>query len=225
MATDAEQRSPLRERVPASATLAAGAASPESTTPLRAELARKAIHLGTAALPVGWAFGWIDTATLRMLLSAALAVAICVELARFRLPRLEAAFTRAVGGLLRGREQRELTGATWLAAAMCLVVWAVPMRSALVALWAAAVGDASGALVGRSVQAWRGRGAGKSLTGTLAVGVATAAGALWLAGLTPAIAAVLGAVAAVAERPRRPLDDNLRVALAVALAAMLVGVG
>lgn len=108
---------------------------------------------------------------------------------------------------------------------MCLVVWAVPMRSALVALWAAAVGDASGALVGRSVQAWRGRGAGKSLTGTLAVGVATAAGALWLAGLTPAIAAVLGAVAAVAERPRRPLDDNLRVALAVALAAMLVGVG
>ena len=59
-----------------------------------------------------------------------------------------------------------------------------------------------------------------SLEGSAACCVATAAGALWVAGLGPAVIVEAGVAAAAAERPGRPLDDNLRVAGAVALAVV-----
>lgn len=191
---------------------------------LRSEFARKALHLATAALPVSWAQGCIATPALRALLTAALAVALGIEVVRRWHGASAAAFVAAVGWMLRPHEARHLTGATWLALAMTGVVWFAPPRAALAALWAAAVGDASAAIVGRAVAAWRGRSAEqKSIAGFSAALVATALGCHFLVGTTWPIAVALGAVAALAEWPRRPFDDNLRVALAVALAATALG--
>ena len=191
---------------------------------VRAEFARKAIHLATAVLPIAWAFEVISTAQLRALLSAALAVAFAVEILRRRIGSAQHRFEALVGPLLRGHEHAALTGATWLALAMTLVVWVAPPAAALAALWAAAVGDASAALVGRSVGAWRGLPPGrKSIAGSIAAIVSTALGCAWLVPTSWGIALALGAVAALAEYPRRPGDDNLRVALAVALAAVALG--
>jgi dolichol kinase len=191
---------------------------------LRHELARKALHLATAALPVLWAAGLLTTEALRAALGVAVAIALTIEVLRLRHARLAASFTAAVGSMLRPHEARRLTGATWLAIAMAGVVWLAPPRAALAALWAAAVGDASAAIVGRSIAAWRGHAAdGKSLAGFVAALVATALGCRVLVGTTWPVAAALGAVAALAEWPRRPFDDNLRVAGAVALAAAALG--
>lgn len=191
---------------------------------LRAEFARKAIHLGTAALPIAWAAELVSTYQLRIVLTAAVVVALGIEALRRWSPAAGRRFTALVGQLLRPHERTAVTGATWLAIAMAGVVWIAPGRAALAALWAAAVGDASAAIVGRSLSAQRGRPAGrKSWQGSAAAFVSTALGAAWLASATWPVALTLGGVAALAEFPRGPLDDNLRVATAVALAATALG--
>lgn len=195
-----------------------------TVSPLRAELLRKALHLGTATLPLAWAAGLVTTAQLRIVLAGAVVVALVIEAARRASPDVARRFTAIVGGLLRDHEQHAITGATWLAIAMAGVVWLVPERAALAALWAAAVGDASAALVGRGLGARRGRPAGrKSWEGSAAAALSTAIGCAWLAGATWPQALLLGGAAALAEYPHRPLDDNLRVATAVALGAIVLG--
>lgn len=190
----------------------------------RDEVARKALHAATAILPVGLAYGWSNQPTLRTVLTAAALLAIGIEALRRTWPAFARAFTTAFGGLLRAHERRTITGATWLALAMALVLWIAPLHAAVVALWAAAVGDATAAVVGRSAKHWQKRASnGKTLVGSLAALVVTALGALWLTPATLPVALLLGTVAAAAERPAIPLDDNLRVALAVALAATLLG--
>lgn len=190
--------------------------------PLGRELGRKAIHLLTAALPVAWGTGLASATTIRWLLGLTVLVALIVEWARARSPAVGALFTRAVGPLLREHEARALTGATWLAIAMWGAAMLAPERAAIAALWAAAVGDASGALVGRLVPR-AATASGKTLAGSLAVAVTTTAGVLWLLGASVVTASGLGLAAALAERPRGPGDDNLRVTLATVLAALALG--
>ena len=191
---------------------------------LRAELTRKALHLGTAVLPVAWAADLVSAATVRLALTVATATALVVEAARRWHPGSARRFAAWTSGLLRPHEARALTGATWLALAMTAVAWTAPERAAIAALWAAAVGDASAAIVGRTLAARRRDGtAAKSLAGSLAAAASTALGVRALVQAPWAVAAALGAVAALAERPTAPLDDNLRVTLAVALAATVFG--
>lgn len=195
-----------------------------SVLPLRAEFARKALHVATAALPIGLSFGWSDVAVARSALSVAAALALGVEALRIRSSQFRAAFDAAFETLLRPHERRALTGATWLALAMAAVLWFAPRAAAIAALWAAAVGDAAAAVVGRAATRWRGAApAGKSLVGSVAALVVTAAGVWWLTPASATIALVLGTVAAAAERPAWSLDDNVRVAIAVAVAATAVG--
>lgn len=192
--------------------------------PLRAELARKALHAATAVLPIGLAFAWLDQPTLRIVLAAAALLALAIEALRNAWPAFAKAFSTAVGGMLRTHEQGGLTGATWLALAMALVLWFAPLNAAIAALWAAALGDAAAAVVGRSATRWmRSPTKGKTLAGSTAALLVTAAGVLWLTHASVIVALALGAVTAIAERPTKPLDDNLRIVLAVALTATLLG--
>jgi dolichol kinase len=74
------------------------------------------------------------------------------------------------------------------------------------------------------VQRLRARPAGtKSLSGSVAAAGLASMGVLWLTPASPAVALALGVVTALAEWPRGPGDDNVRVAFAVALAAAFLG--
>lgn len=188
--------------------------------PPRTELTRKALHLTTAAVPVAWGLGWVPAPALRNGVLLLAAVAMLAEAARAALPPVRAAIARLVGPLFRSHERRGILGATWLAIAMGLAALLLPSRSAIVAIWAAAVGDAAAALAGRAFA----RREGKSLVGSFACLVTTAAGAAWLAAAPLGPALVIGFAAALAERPRLPLDDNLRVTAAAGLAAWGLGV-
>jgi dolichol kinase len=196
------------------------AAVPPVRMPPRTELTRKALHLSTAIVPIAWGLGWASVTTVRNGTLLLAGVAMLAEAARAALPPVRAAIGRLVGALFRPHEWRGVLGATWLALAMGLAALLLPSRAAIVAIWAAAVGDAAAALIGRTFA----RREGKSSIGSLACLAATAAGAMWLASATPAAALAIGAAAAVAERPRLPLDDNLRVAAAAGLAAWVLGV-
>lgn len=154
----------------------------------------------------------------------AVAFAVLIEGARHLSPAAARAFDALVGDLIRPHERAGITGATWLAVAMFLALIIFPGQAALIALWAAAVGDGSASVVGRFVAHRRGdTRPGKTLAGSLACAVMTALGVIWFSDLGLVRALAVGAVTALAERPRGPFDDNLRVAAAAGLAAWALG--
>jgi dolichol kinase len=189
---------------------------------LRHELARKAIHLGSAAVPVAYAAG-LPRRWLLVALGGALAVAVTVELARHRVPRARATFDRTVGALLRAHERDRWSGATWMCLAYLLAALLFARPVAVAAMLGVALGDAAAAVAGRwwSARTVRSAASGKTWVGTAACALVTLAAALVVARL-PMLAAVAGAVAAaLAERPAGPLDDNVRIALAAGGASAL----
>ena len=189
------------------------------------ELPRKTLHLTTASIPVALWLG-VEQRLVATLLVALFGVACAVEFARRRSAAFSSRFDATVGVMLRPHEVTNgITGATWLLAAFALTCLTVPAYAAIAATWAGAVGDGSAAVIGSAWRRWRG-GSGKTLVGSAACAIATAAGAYWLAGLTPVIAGALGVAAAAAERPQIALDDNVRVTAAVAVVTvLLVGAG
>ncbi|HEU4563493.1 MAG TPA: hypothetical protein VFS05_02550 [Gemmatimonadaceae bacterium] len=189
---------------------------------LRRELARKAIHLATAVVPVAYAAG----APRRLLvagLAALCALAVAGEVARVRHARTGAVFGRTVGALFREHERDRWTGATWLAIAHLAAVLLLPREAAVAAMWAVSVGDAAAAVVGHTVGRTRVGGSRKSLEGAAACFAATLAGALLVAGLPPGASLVAAAAATVAEWPQGPLDDNLRIVGLVGASLLLYG--
>ena len=187
-------------------------------TPWRAELGRKAIHLISSLFPISWGLGWVDRRIIVAVLAMGLAIALWLERVRRRPGALRAHYDRWVGWMLRSHETTALTGATWILLAMGLAAWLLPAPAAISALWAAVVGDASAALVGRTVAA-RAAVKGKTWAGSLACVLASAIGPVWLVGASGPAALGIGVAAALAERPRVRLDDKLRVTVGAGLAA------
>jgi dolichol kinase len=144
-----------------------------------------------------------------------------VEFARSRSVHVRTVFDRATGLLLRAHEHHRWSGATWLLLSFLLVVLMFDAPIAIAAMWAVSVGDASGAIVGRTIGRHRIGRSLKSIEGSVACAVATAAGALLVADLSPILSVIAGIVAAAAEWPARPLDDNLRIGLVVAAGILL----
>lgn len=174
-------------------------------------------------LPVGWALGVLSPELLRLLLTLALAVAAVVEGARHLSARFRRVFDQLFASLLRPHERSGLTGATWLAAAMLGAVIAFSPSAAVIALWAVAAGDGAASVVGR-IASRRTMSPGKTFAGSVTCALVTMLGAVWLASASWPAAVTIGVVTALAERPRGPLDDNLRVAAAAGLAAWGLGV-
>jgi dolichol kinase len=199
------------------------AAPPPAGAPLalRHELARKGIHLATATIPVAYAAG-LPRAWLLWLLTALCAAAVAAELGRGRHERTRALVERAAGRLFREHERERWSGATWLAVALLAAALLFPRDVAVATMWAVSVGDAAAAVVGRTLGRRASRGAGKSLAGSLACAGAAAVGALLVARLPPVESLTAAAVAALAERPRAPFDDNIRIVLAVGGSLLLL---
>ena len=184
------------------------------------ELARKALHMTWAVVPVAYAMGTPRRFVLAGLI-AACAMAIVIEIARTRSERVRLVFDRATGLLLREHERHRWSGATWLLLSFLLVTLLFESPVAVAAMWAVAVGDASAAIIGRTVGRYRIGRSRKSIEGSVACALASAAGAFLLAQLSPASSIIAGISAAVAEWPARPFDDNMRIGIAVGIGILL----
>lgn len=192
---------------------------------LRHEIARKGIHLASAAVPVAYMLG-LPRAVLLVALALAGVTAATIEVARVRSARVRDTFERLVGPLLRPHERGRWSGATWMCAAYLLATLAFPRREAVAAMLAVALGDAAAAIVGRMASARQPRtvrvpGA-KTWAGSVACLAATTLGALLVAELPAAAALACGTAAMLAERPRWALDDNVRIVVAAGAAAWAV---
>ena len=216
---------------------------------LRREVARKALHLVFVVVPLAYAFGfprrWLVTA-----LGAAAVAAVTIELARAWHAPTRERFVRWVGVLLREHEHVRWSGATWMVLSMLGLAALVPRGVAVAGMWAISAGDAAAALVGRSLERRRagrvtadvtngrplttqpasGRcmgaegvkcSGGKTIRGSVACFVVTLTGALLLARLSLVESVVAALLATGAERYGEPVDDNVRIAAAVALGILL----
>ena len=185
----------------------------------RRELARKAIHLSSATVPIFLAFGGTRAVALLVLGLLAL-IASCIEVARALSPSVASRFDALFLPLLRLHESRRVTGATWLLASMFAAVLLLPRDIAIMATWAAAAGDAAAALVGMRYGKHRSARDGKSLEGSVACLLVTLAGALLFARAGIVGATIAGVAATIGERMFWPRDDNARI-IALVGAAML----
>ncbi|MCU0624176.1 MAG: hypothetical protein MUF53_09975, partial [Gemmatimonadaceae bacterium] len=162
---------------------------------VRRELQRKAIHMATAVLPVAYAAGaprWAMVGVTAGLTT----LAVAVEVARRRWPAARDRFAALTGPLLRPHEAAGgVAGATWLFAAFCAVCAMTAPPVAIAAMWAVSAGDGAASVVGRAVGRVR-WGSGKTLEGSLALALMTAAGAWGLAGWPLPVASGLGLAAA-----------------------------
>ena len=192
----------------------------ESPLTLGREIARKLLHVASGVIPVLYAAG-VDRRLLASLLAGASIVALIIEVARFRLASIGEVFDRTAGRLLRPHERHHWSGATWLLFSFLLVVVLFPRPIAVAAMWAVAVGDASAAIIGRVVGSRRGRPHRKTLAGSIACALMTILGALVIARLPLGPSIVGGVVAAAAEWPTGPIDDNVRIGLAVGVGILL----
>lgn len=190
---------------------------------MKRELARKAIHVSSTAVPL---LVWLlpRPAAIALLVPVA-ALALAVDLARHRIRPFRYHFLRHTRTMLRHHERHGLAGATWMAVAYAAATVLFPKPVAVAAMLFNGLGDAAAALVGKRWgrhrtgwgKSWEGFAAG--LATDLAVGIG-----VWM--LAPGIlslpAAVLGAVvAATVEFAPLPLDDNVRVTLAGGAGIML----
>jgi dolichol kinase len=217
---------------------------------LRREVARKALHLVFVVVPVAYAFG-LPRGYLVAALAAGAMAAVVIELARAWHAPTRERFVRWVGVLLREHEHSRWSGATWMVLSMLALAVLAPRGVAVIAMWAISAGDAAAALVGRAFErrgapkptdvthgpvlakraerggsmgaggtAHTGMG-GKTIRGSIACLVVTFAGALALAHLSLAESLVAAVLATAAERPGGWVDDNVRIAAAVAVGILL----
>jgi dolichol kinase len=196
---------------------------PPAALSYRRELGRKALHLLSTVIPLTYAVG-VSRAIIAWSLVTAFSVAMVVEAARVRSSHVRTAFQSRFGTLLREHESHGLSGASWLITALLVAVIVFPRDVAIASMCAVSLGDAAAAIVGRALA----RSASdnrKTLGGSVACFAASAISARAIAGLTLPEAAFAGIVAALVERPRGPLDDNLRIALAVGCGILLWRMG
>jgi dolichol kinase len=190
---------------------------------MKRELARKAIHVSSTAVPL---LVWLLPRPVAIALLVPVAIlALAIDLARHRIRPFRYHFLRHTRTMLRPHERRGLAGATWMAIAYAAAVVLFPKPVAVAAMLFNGLGDAAAALAGkrwgrhrtRWGKSWEGFAAG------LAVDVMVGVG-MWLLApsAVPLAAALLGAVAAACiEFAPLPLDDNVRVTLGGGAGIML----
>ena len=188
------------------------------------ELHRKAIHIFSLVIPVGYYVLPEETARKALLIAAV--VAIVIEALRLNEPHLRNVTFRLAGALLREHEKTGLFSSTYLILGSLLCAHSFSKPVVIAAVLFLILGDAAAALVGRVFG--RTEIFDKTLEGSLAcLGVCLAVGILLgvpALGLDlPLKAAVAGALTAtVFELLPIPLDDNFRIPLSAGFAMRLV---
>ncbi len=188
---------------------------------LASELKRKALHLTSLVLPIGFYLSpeaW--TVTWKRGLLALVIVALAVEVVRLHHPRTRDVFRHFFGELLRGHEDASLLGSTYHVIACLLTIHLFPKPVAVLALGYLIVGDTVAAIVGKAIGG--SRIFGKTLEGATAMFAVCAAMKFLLPEIPVSVGLMGAAVATVFEFLPIPLDDNFRIPLSAGFAMELL---
>ncbi len=194
---------------------------PKVKTPPANEVGRKLLHFAALALPALMLVTGKDSLWVLVPLAA---VGVGCDVLRGRSTRFAEIIHRTLGPLMRESEfpsvpgQVIINGGTWVCCAMAGLALLCPIHIAAAAMAIHMASDATAAVVGHALGRHRWPGTPRTVEGSLTY---LATGLLVMA-VWPAVPFWQGTigvvVATAAEIPERPLNDNLRVPAAAALA-------
>lgn len=198
---------------------------PASSLSYTGEVGRKALHLLALCIPLGaW---WLGMPTALYLLGPAALLAVAADIIRAYSTSFNALIRGIFGALMRAEELPAVrrgirfNGATCVLVGAAVMIAVFPLRVAVPVLIMTMLADAAAALVGRR---W-GRHPWRSLSATMEGSGAFVATGLCVMAFAPTIAAgpaVAGVgVGAVVEALPLPVNDNIRVPVAAALAVVV----
>ncbi|UCC78570.1 MAG: hypothetical protein JSW64_09830 [Candidatus Zixiibacteriota bacterium] len=173
------------------------------------EVFRKLTHLGAISIPVVYFF-FGDV--ILYFLAGGLVFSIAVDLIRFYGGEKSRKFiTRYLGIMIRPRETKDFTGATYILASSIIVILIFDKPIAVLSIAFIVVGDTAGAIIGRI---WgKVKYVSKSLEGSIGFFIACTIVALIVPGI-PFWVKIAGAfIATVTEAVTVKIDDNLTVPL------------
>ncbi len=191
----------------------------------RGELLRKALHLLALSIPIGMLHVTRPTA-LAVLWPLALA-ALGADMLRACWPAFHRFIRQLFGCMMRPEElpppgsHLAFNGATWVLLSSALLATLFPLPLAATAFAVFMVGDAAAAVVGRRFGRHRWPGSHRTVEGSLAFFSAALLTALFFP-ISPLHGVLVALLATVLEVLPLPLNDNLRVPLAVALLLWLL---
>jgi dolichol kinase len=186
----------------------------------KGERSRKLIHVSSAVLPI---LAWqLPRPYALVLLGLVAGLAVVTEWARRRVRCVRYRFLIRTRRMLRPRERRAVSGATYMSVGYFAVLLIFPKAIAVAAMLYVCLGDAAGTMVGSRWGKYR-MSSGKSLEGAAAEFLVNVAIGLTIPTLGVVAALVGGLAATTLEISEFPLDDNLRVSLGGATALWLVG--
>ena len=184
------------------------------------ELFRKAIHLCSLSIPVGYYF--MAKSTALNILVPLTVFALAADIGRMYFPRINALFTQLFGWLLRAHERdgnrRRLNGATYVLLSACLCIIIFPKIIVITAFSILIISDTVAALVGRKI------GNRPFLRKSLEGSAAFFTSAVIVVLLTPktsyvsmeyVIGGIAAAIGTIVEASGVGIDDNLSIPLSV----------
>ncbi len=198
-----------------------GTTAREEQIAFRRELLRKATHMGALVIPVGYYLLRLDRQeALAVMIPITLGM-ILIDVSRLRRWRFWNNIARPLlSPLIRRREMAgDFTGATYILLSACVTIALYAKPIAVAALVFIVVGDVFAALVGRSIG--RHRFGRKSIEGSLACLLATAAATVFLPDLPWSVRLFGAAVATAVEALPLGVDDNVSVPILAGLTMTL----
>jgi dolichol kinase len=187
----------------------------------KSEVFRKAIHFNLILLPLGYRYLVdFDKKTTLIILITLLIIALLVEVFRMKHPTFKRIFLDIFGLMLRHREYRDFTSATYMLISVTICIAAFPPQIAFAAIAFLAIGDTMAALVGVQFGKRKLTSSGKSLEGSLACFVSAFIFGMFF--LNPVIAFSGALAASLSELAPMRFDDNLKVPLISGIVMLLV---
>lgn len=185
---------------------------------------RKLLHVSAAVIGflLYGVLGISRTAILTVL-GAWVLIATTTEICRYRFPGFNTTLCRVFAPIMRERERRRISSASWYIASMWVVFLVCSRELSLIVLWLAGVGDTAAGVVGAKWGRLR-LNTHVSVEGLLAAFVVSFVGAFGFAGFwlhefqlagvaLVAFAALVALVGVLAESLFPQLDDNLVIPL------------
>ncbi|HSG98839.1 MAG TPA: SEC59/DGK1/VTE5 family protein [candidate division Zixibacteria bacterium] len=173
-----------------------------------AEVWRKLLHLFALVMPIGYFLAGTHIAI--PIIALAFLVSLLVDCARLRGWTIQRLWRRWVDPIVRPREIRAFTGATFILLSAWLCPLFLDLRAAAAGMTIIILGDTAAALVGRRWGRHRYSG-NRSFEGSLAF-LGAALIAVWAVPGIPVVIGVIAAVTAtVVEGLSTRIDDNLSV--------------
>ncbi len=181
-------------------------------------LPRKMFHGGAALFfPLLYLYAPIDEKDVIMLALVTTFLWAGIDITRLFIPAVQSCVTNLVGSLMKEREKRSLTGATWMLFAVTIVFLFFDKKIAVSALLIGAIGDPVASVVGKRFGRIRYKN-GRSFEGSSAFVMAGSLAVYFVVGLTFAQSLLAGVAGAFAEAVLPiSIDDNFTVPLASAI--------